>query len=172
MTGTTSHKPLPGPLGRMLAALWIVYGVGVVAIVTSSITSAMTVNHLRGMIQEAKDLPGHRVATMKGTLAAKYCSDQNLKTIVCPDLQAMVDGLVAGDADALVLDGLSLEWFEKTHPNLPISVVGPMFMKRGYGFALPPGSPLRHRVNLSLHKLQESGFQRALHKEYFLQVDE
>jgi hypothetical protein len=53
MTGTTDHKPMFGIYGRILAALWLVMGVGFVAYVTSSITSVMTINSMERRLWQA-----------------------------------------------------------------------------------------------------------------------
>jgi hypothetical protein len=53
ITGTTGHKPMFGIYGRILAALWLVMGVGFVAYVTSSITSVMTINSMERQLWQA-----------------------------------------------------------------------------------------------------------------------
>ncbi len=68
MTGKSSHKGLPGPFGKILAAVWLAFGVGVVAYITSSVTSVMTVNRLHGIINGPQDLPGHHIGAIGGTI--------------------------------------------------------------------------------------------------------
>jgi len=167
MTGKSSHKPLPGPLGRILAGIWLAFGVAVVAYITSSITSVMTVNRLQGSINGPQDLPGHRVGTLAGTLAVQYCHDQNLDTTLFSNLPDMVQALVRRKIDAIVSDAMTLQWYDNSHPELPITEVGPIFMKKGYGIALPLGSTLRHEINRALLQEQESGFVDTLRKHYF-----
>ena len=171
MTGKSTHKGLPGPFGKILAAIWLAFGVGVVAYITSSVTSVMTVNRLHGVINGPQDLPGHHVGTIGGTLSEQYCHDQNLDTSPYPNLPDAVNALVKKEIDAIVFDGLTLQWYDNAHPELPITEVGSLFMKKGYGFALPIGNALRHDINRSLLKQQESGFEETLRKQYFGNIE-
>lgn len=167
MTGKSSHKGIPGPWGRILAAIWIAFGVAVVAYITSSVTSVMTVNKLRGTIRGPQDLPGHRVAAVTGTLGSQYCSEHHLETVVCEDLKDAVQSLLSREVDAVVHDAMTLQWFDSSHPELPITEVGAVFDKKFYGFALPISSSLRHEINKSIQKQNESGFLETLRKHYF-----
>ena len=167
MTGKSTHKGLPGPFGKILAGIWLAFGVGVVAYITSSVTSVMTVNRLKGMIDGPQNLPGHHVGAISGTLAQHYCEDQNLYASLYPNLPDAVTALVHHEIEAIVFDAMTLQWYDNAHPELPITEVGPIFMKKGYGFALPIKSPLRHDINRALLKEQESGFVETLRKHYF-----
>jgi len=75
--------------------------------------------------------------------------------------------LVGRQIDAIVLDAMTLQWYDNSHPELPITEVGPIFEKKSYAFALPIGSPLRHEINKSILKQNESGFLETLRKNYF-----
>jgi polar amino acid transport system substrate-binding protein len=167
MTGKSTHKGLPGPWGRILAAVWIAFGVGVVAYITSSVTSIMTVNSLEGLIKGPRDLPGHKVGIIPGTVGAQYCSEHHLDTASFSNLSEAVSALVEKRIDAIVLDAMTLQWYDNSHPELPITEVGPIFEKKSYAFALPMGSPLRQEINRSLLKQNESGFLETLRKQYF-----
>lgn len=167
MTGKSSHKGLPGPWGRILSGIWIAFGVGVVAYITSTVTSIMTVNRLEGYIKGPQDLPGHRIAVIPGTVGAQYCTDHHLLSSPYPSLSDAVTALVNRQVDAIVMDAMTLQWFDNSHPELPITEVGPVFEKKPYAFALSIGSPLRHDINRSIVKQHESGFIETLRKQYF-----
>jgi ABC-type amino acid transport substrate-binding protein len=167
MTGKSSHKGLPGPWGRVLAGIWIAFGVGVVAYITSSVTSIMTVNRLEGSIRGPQDLPGHRIGVIPGTVGAQYCADRHLLTSPYPSLSDAATALVNRQVDAIVLDAMTLQWYDHSHPELPITEVGSVFDKKPYAFALPIGTPLRHEINRSIVKQNESGFIETLRKQYF-----
>ena len=167
MTGKSSHKGLPGPFGKILAAIWIACGVAVVAYITSSVTSIMTVNRLQGIIHGPQDLQGHKVGAVIGTVANRYCADEHLNTVVFKNLHDAVVALVRKEIDAIVHDAMTLQWYDNDHPELPIAEVGPMFEKRNYGLALSIGNPLRHKINQSILVQNESGFLETLRKHYF-----
>jgi ABC-type amino acid transport substrate-binding protein len=171
MTGKSTHKGLPGPWGKVLAGIWIAFGVGVVAYITSSVTSIMTVNSLEGIIKGPQNLPGHMVGIIPGTVGAQYCLDRHLETASFNTLPEAVNALVGRRIDAIVLDAITLQWYDNSHPELPITEVGPIFERKSYAFALPIGSPLRHEINRSILKQNESGFLETLRKHYFGEID-
>jgi polar amino acid transport system substrate-binding protein len=78
-----------------------------------------------------------------------------------------VDGLQAGKVRAVVASAPLLQYFDATHPKLPITEVGPVFAPYNYGFALAPGSALRQPLNAALLRLQESGVMFDLGQKYF-----
>ena len=82
-----------------------------------------------------------------------------------------MDALVGRRIDAIVLDAITLQWYDNSHPELPITEVGPIFERKSYAFALPIGSPLRHEINRSILKQNESGFLETLRKHYFGEID-
>lgn len=167
MTGKSTHKPLPGPLGKIMAGIWIAFGVGVVAYITSSITSVMTVNRLHSLINGPQDLPGHKVAAIRGTVAESYCRANHLDCLTYDLLPDAVKGLLRHDVDAIVHDSLSLQWYDNSHPELPLTEVGRVFGKKYCAFSLPLGSPLRHPLTEALLKRHESGYCEDLRQRYF-----
>lgn len=167
MTGKSSHKGLPGPWGRVLAGIWIAFGVGVVAYITSSVTSIMTVNSLEGIIRGVQDLPGHKVGIIPGTVGARYCENRHFDTVSYGSLPEAVNALTQKRIDAIIDDAMTLQWYDNAHPELPITEVGPVFEKKSYAFALPIGSPLRHDINRAILMQNESGFLETLRKNYF-----
>ena len=167
MTGKSSHKELPGPWGKVLSGIWIACGVAVVAYITSSVTSVMTFNKLHGIINGPKDLPGHRVAVVRGTVGESYCREARLETRVFETLADAVASLAERRVDAVVYDAMSLQWYDNSHPELPITEVGPVFSKKYCAYALPSGNPLRRDINLALLRRHESGYIEELRKRYF-----
>lgn len=129
-SGKSTHKGLPGPLGKILAGIWLAFGVGIVAYITSSVTSVMTVNRLQGNINGPQDLPSHHVGAIRGILAEKYCQDQHLNTTLYITLPQAVKAMLHHEIDTIVFDALALQWYDNAHPDLPITEVGPIFIKK------------------------------------------
>jgi ABC-type amino acid transport substrate-binding protein len=167
MTGKSSHKPLPGPLGKIMAGIWIAFGVAVVAYITSSVTSVMTVNKLHSIINGPQDLPGHKVAAIRGTVAETYCRNASLEYENYTTLTDAVHALLRHEVEAIVYDAMALQWFDNSHPELPITEVGPIFEKKYCAFALPLGSRLRHDLSTALLQRHESGYCESLRQHYF-----
>ena len=166
-TGKTTHKNLFGWVGRIWSAIWMVIGVGIIAYVTSSITSVMTTTSLTNQIQSLSDLSGKTVGVREGSLAEDYIQELGIQTQSYSDIDAAVKGLTSDDVDALVGDAPVLEYFTHSHPEQPVRVVGNMFHPDKYGFGFPLGSDLLRPITLELLGLREQGNIRELRVKYF-----
>ena len=167
MSGKTKVTTISTWHTKILAAAWLVVGVSIVAYITSTVTSVMTKQALRGSINSVADLDGKTVGVMSESLAAQYCRDNGIAADDFPTLDKAVDALVAGKVAAVISDGLVVEAFDHDHPKLPITEVGPLFEKRRYGIGFPIASELRHRLNIVLTELGELGTVDKLYAKYF-----
>jgi len=167
MSGKTKVTSVSTWHTKVFAAAWLVVGVSIVAYITSSITSVMTKQALRGTINSVADLNGKHVGAVAGTLGEQYCRSSGLESTSYPTLESAVEALVSHEVGAVVADGLALEAYDHANPKLPITEVGPIFDRRRYGIGLPMGSPLRHRLNIALVELTESGTTDKLYTKYF-----
>lgn len=166
-SGRTSHKEIWGWVGRLLASVWMLVGVGVVAYVTSSVTSIMTVNSLRAQIHTVADLSGKLVGTLRGTASEVFVAEMGLNTQPFDSIAEAADALAERRIEAVIADAPILEYFDKTHPKLPITEVGPLFHPEKYGFGVAIGSSLRHPLSQEIVALHESGLLPRLRRKYF-----
>ena len=167
LTGKSTYKGFPGVLGRLMLVVWMLFGLVTVVFLTSSVTAAMTVEKLHNRINGPQDLPGHPVGAIKNGKAVNYLGRHHIEATMYPTLQDAVDGLLRGEVRAVVGSAPLLQYFDSTHPKLPITEVGPVFAPYNYGFALAPGSSLRQPLNAALLRLQESGVLFDLGQKYF-----
>jgi polar amino acid transport system substrate-binding protein len=167
MTGSTSHRNLLGAAGTALGALWLACGVAVVAYVTSSVTSVMTASAITHQINSFNDLRGKHIGAMAGTVGESYCRDAMLDVQSFDTMDQAVDALLKGQIAAIVRDAPVLEWFDNAHPELPVTVVGPVFKSERYGFALPTGSPLTRQISEVILRLKDRGTLDTLRTRYF-----
>ena len=166
-SGSTSHRNLLGWLGRILGALWLACGVAIVAYVTSSITSVMTVATIAHQINNFNDLRGKHVGVLTGSVGESYCRAAMLDVVSFDTMEAAVDALLKGEVSAIVRDAPVLEWYDNAHPELPITEVGPVFKPEKYGFALPTGSPLTRPISEAILRLKDNGVLDTLRDRYF-----
>ncbi|MEJ0015490.1 MAG: transporter substrate-binding domain-containing protein [Acetobacteraceae bacterium] len=166
-SGSTSHRNLFGAFGTALGALWLACGVAVVAYITSSITSVMTASTIAHQINGPADLGGKRVGALIGSVGESYCRAAMLDVQSFDTMEQAVEALLKGQVTAIVRDAPVLEWFDTAHPELPVTVVGPVFKAEKYGFALPSGSPLTRPVSEAILRLKDSGALEALRMRYF-----
>ena len=167
LTGKSVYKGFPGVLGRMVLMLWVLLGVITVAYVTSSITSAMTVERLSNSIESLRDLQNKTVSVIADSPAEEYVKNQGIDEIPAKDIQGAVNTLLSKKADAVVGDAPVLQAFDYNNPRLPLRVVGRVFQVENYGFAMPIGSPLRMPLNRQLVMMQESQQTHAILAGYF-----
>ncbi len=166
-SGSTSHRNLLGTVGRFLGALWLACGVAIVAYVTSSITSVMTASTIAHQINGPADLGGKVVGALKGSTGETFCRDAQLDLQSFATMEEAVDALLKGQITAIVRDAPVLEWYDQAHPELPVTVVGPLFKPEKYGFALPQNSPLTRRISEVLLDLKDRGVLDDLRGKYF-----
>jgi len=167
MSGRTKVTSVSTWHTKVFAAGWLVVGVSIVAYITSTVTSVMTKQALRGSINSVADLNERTVGMVTGTLGEQYCRANGLDVLGYPTLDKAVEALIAHEVGAIVHDGLALEAYDHTHPKLPLTEVGPIFDKRRYGIGLPTGSALRQPLNVALIELSESGTTDTLYTKYF-----
>jgi polar amino acid transport system substrate-binding protein len=167
MNGSTAHRNLLGWGGRILGALWLACGVGVVAYVTSSITSVMTVATITHQINSLSDLGGKHVGVLAGSTGETFCRAAMLDVQSFDTMEQMIDALLKGQVSALVRDAPVLEWYDNAHPELPITEVGPVFMPEKYGFALPTGSTLTRPISEAILRMKDDGTLDRLRTKYF-----
>lgn len=165
-SGKADHKHMFGVAGRVLAALWMVCGVTLVAYVTSSITSVMTTNALTSQIHDFADLDGRTVGVIKGSVGEAYSRDRGLRTIGYDTLPQAVEGLLQREVHALVADGPMLEYYDRTHLELPITEVGSTVRREMLAFALPQGSPLVRPISVDIIAATEDGLIDRLRLKY------
>ncbi|MEO6054522.1 MAG: transporter substrate-binding domain-containing protein, partial [Chthoniobacterales bacterium] len=170
-TGKSVYKGFPGVIGRLTMIIWMVAGVFFVAYITSSITSVMTVQRLKGNINGPDDLAGRTIGDIEGTTSMEYLSEHGIQHIDYKDIPSAVADLVPPKGgtpkiEALIYDAPLLEYYDNQHQKIPITEVGPIFQPENYGFAVRKGSDLREPIDESLLFLLESGFIQKLGEKY------
>jgi len=146
--------------------MWLV-GVVLIAQLTATISSTQTVDRLTSKIRGPADLSGKRIATVQGTVAADYLSEQGLEYVGVGSAEEGCDLVLNGDVQAMVFDAPTLQYLATKRGNGVLRVVGPIFAAQKYGIAVPDESPLRKRINKALLEMYEDGRYRALYNKWF-----
>jgi polar amino acid transport system substrate-binding protein len=154
-------------IGRAIALMWMFSGIIFIAYFTANVTSALTIQRLEGTIQGPSDLPGKRVGTIRGSTASTWLYGNAIRVEEFEQIDEAFARLEAGEIEAIVYDSPVLLYHASHEGAGVVSVVGPVFQKQSYGFALPHESPLRERINNILLKLREDGTYQKLHFKWF-----
>jgi polar amino acid transport system substrate-binding protein len=149
--GAAAGEKVPVTLpGRLLAIMWMVTSVVVIASFTAALTSALTLNQLRGSVHDEADLRYVRAAAVSGTETTEYLDRERIAHQDFPSPEASLLALRKGNIDAVVYDRSILRWLVNKHFSGTLRVLPATFDPQVYAIALPPGSDLRTSINLAL----------------------
>jgi ABC-type amino acid transport substrate-binding protein len=167
VTGKSSYKGFSGVLGRLVLVGWMLASLFVVAYVNGVLISSMTADLVLGRIHGPGDLRNHLIGLVGGSQSEAYAQADNLDYVAYPDLDTAVAMLVRGRVACLIGDAPVLEYYDFTHPRIPIHEEGPIFQPVNYGFAMPQNSPLQEAINVELLHLIEAKYFDTLGAKYF-----
>ncbi|HEX8310358.1 MAG TPA: transporter substrate-binding domain-containing protein [Chthoniobacteraceae bacterium] len=167
ITGGCENKAPLGVIGRVVAIVWMLAGMALVATVTANLASTMTVENLESDIKSMADLQGKEVGTVTGSAAERYLNARGQKVRGYADVEAACRGLSNNETKAVVYDAPILRYYLSENPGTKLQLVGEIFDKQNYGFALQQQSPHRKEVNRALLKLAEEGFFVDLDRKWF-----
>ncbi len=157
-----------GWFGCLLSVLWMIFGVTASAYFTSSIASAMSSSTIqRRDPATLAQLTGQRIAVETGDANQQLLDELGMTTLHFDSLDKCVAALLAGEVDAVVNTGSSLEWYDRAHPELPVRVVGDSFNPMPCGFATSRDNvAFMDRVSVELIWLYETGKIEELRSRY------
>ena len=153
--------------GRILAALAILVSMVFMSYFQATITSALTVQTLKGDINGPEDLAGRKVGTTTGSTAAIYLQTLEVTPTEFSKITEAFTALENKQLDAVVFDAPVLLYYAATKGRNKVQIVGPMLKKENYGILFPRGSALRKPVNEALLILRENGTYDALYAKWF-----
>ncbi len=153
--------------GRLVGVVWMIGGIALTSYVTATLAAAMTVNTLTSDVRGLTDLQGQQVATVTGSSAEEYLKGLKLDVHGFETVAAAMEALKNNDVKGVVYDGPILRYYLSNHPGTDLQLVGTLFEKQAYGFALPIGSPLRKKLNQTLLKQDIQQYREDLDKKWF-----
>jgi polar amino acid transport system substrate-binding protein len=173
LVGGADNKGPVGKGGRIVATIWMFASVIAVSLLTASLSAVLTVNSMPGDINGPDDLYGKATGTIEGSVAETWLKKQvstGGQSIVVksyPGVQPSLQALRSGMVNAIVYDAPILEYYIHSSSAEDLALVGELFERSNYGFAVKTGSPLRERINQAMLRLNEKGFSNALHAKWF-----
>ncbi|WP_395741346.1 transporter substrate-binding domain-containing protein [Prosthecobacter sp.] len=167
LVGGADNKGPVGVGGRIVAIVWMLLSIVLVSLLTASFTTTLTINTLKGDINGPGDLPGRRVATVQGSTTETWLNKRGAKTVPLATVTDCVLALKKGEVAAVVYDAPVLQYEAGKLNDDKLQMVGPVFDRQNYAFALQQDSPLRERLNQALLKLSEQGVGNELRTKFF-----
>jgi len=166
-TGEHGDREAPRVAKRLIVFFMWLVGIVLIAQLTATVTSTQTVDRLNSKIRGPTDLAGKKIATVHGTVAADYLTEEGLLYVDVATAEEGCDLLLEGEVQAMVFDAPTLQYLAAKRGNGVLRVVGPIFASQKYGIAVADGSPLRKRINRALLEMYEDGRYRALYNKWF-----
>lgn len=156
-----------GLSSRIIAFMWIPFGVICVSLFTASVTASLTAQQIQNSINGIDDLRGKNVLTVTGSTSKKYLDEHGIKAEVVGTINAAYPKLESGAYDAVVYDAPALQYYADHQGKDKVVTVGKLLKRESYGLAFPTGSPLREQVNQALLQLQDEGTIDRLNQKWF-----
>jgi polar amino acid transport system substrate-binding protein len=167
-TLTTQAEGMPRQwLARAFSIVWMFAGVVFVASYTAQLTTALTVERIRGAIQGPDDLPGKPVGTLAGTLAVDYLREHRAEVQEFPTTDKLFQGLLDRKVDAAFAAAPLLRYYAAHEGQGRVRLVGPEINVAPASIMVQLNSPLRRQINAALLRLREDGTYQKLYDKWF-----
>ena len=167
ITGGCENKPVETSAGRVVAVVWMLASIVLVAALTGSFSAALTVERIAGTIHGPGDLQGRRVATIANSVGVEAAAEFGAQVKKYPSIGDCFEAVSNGEAEAVVFERHVVEHLVSRGSHPGFSVVGPVFDSFDYGMAVQQESPLRERLNTALLALREDGTLEAIETRWF-----
>ena len=157
----------PVTLGRRIVAImWVLTALIIIAGFMGAIASALTVGELEATVSGPVDLPHIAVGTLPASTSEGYLTDRAIRCRLYRTMPEGLQALVDGKIEAFVYDAPLLQYMANTEFRGAIHVLPQTFERQDYAFALPSGSELREPINRSLLRITTSPEWQAVLQKY------
>jgi polar amino acid transport system substrate-binding protein len=136
--------------GRIVAIVWMIVSIIIIAVFTASVTSALTIKHLQGIVHGVSDLSGVRVGAVAGTSTNDVLARLHIAYREFATPQEGLKALRANRLDAFVYDKPLLAWLIQQNFGSSLELIDTTFSAQEYAFAVPGDSPLEKSINVAL----------------------
>ena len=145
--GDKTPQTLPG---RILAFLWMFFGILLVSAFTGTVASSLTIARLNQSIDRLNDLSRFRNGVMNGSLMQNAMTEAGISARLFPSLEAGLKALEDKEITALVGDAVSLRYLVgKDHPHTLVVDKFPT-SRIAFAMAARPGLANFQDINIAL----------------------
>jgi len=145
--GDTAPKTLGG---RMVALIWMLASVILIASFTAAVTTSFTVGELQGKVRGLSDLPDVRVGSLSKSQALNFLAKRGITVLPFENAEDGLQAIVDKKIDAFVFNEAVLKHLVKTQFSGRVQVLATTFDHYYVSMAVPSGSPLREPLNRAL----------------------
>ncbi len=137
----------------MVALIWMLASVILIASFTAAITASFTVGELKGKVRGLSDLPGVRVGSLTQSESFDFLAKRGIAVLPFENSQDGMQALVDKKIDAFVFNESVLKHLARTEFPGRVHVLAGTFDHYYVSMAVPSGSPLREPLNRALLKI-------------------
>jgi len=167
ITGGCENKVISTVTGRFIAVTWMIGGIVLVALLTSTLTTTMTVDQVTGAVRSPRDLFGKTVACQEGGVVIDAVKEYGGSPVLYPNIETMMAAVSNEDCDALVSESHTLMLaLHASKPN-ELRLIPGIFNSFDFALALPQGSTLREPLNNAILQMRETGILDDLKERWF-----
>lgn len=135
--------------GRIVALLWMLIGLGVVATLTATIVSVVALR-TQATFSFPEDLRGARVGAVGGSRSGDYLREQQIAFESYPTAEEGLRAVNGGEVQFFVHEAAALSYFGDTLFDGRLSVVTAGARPQRYAFALRQDDSLREPINRAI----------------------
>ena len=154
-------------IGRMMAFLVMLIGIGFFGWAIAQLSSAITLQTLQSDITDHWDLRDKLVSTVEGTTSVPALEKLGAVVVPAKTVDIAYEKLLNEEVHAMVFDSPVILYHARQKGAGRVSVVGPLFDIQYYGFLFQQRSELREPVNRALLKLRNNGTYDKLYHKWF-----
>jgi ABC-type amino acid transport substrate-binding protein len=152
--------------GRIVALIWMIFSIILIASFTANITTSLTMRELTGKVRGLDDLYHVRVGSIPGSEGFNYLARQGIAVIPVKDVQEGLQRIAGKEIDALVLNEQVLKYMAKREAPIQMQVLPEIFDEYFVSIALQNKSQLRKPINKALLKFMKTREWTELRNRY------
>ena len=136
--------------GRLVALIWMLASVILIASFTAAVTTSFTVGELKGKVRGLSDLPHVRVGSLSESQALNFLAKRGIAVLPYDNAEDGLQAIVDKKIDAFVFNEAVLKHLARTAFSGRVQVLATSFDHYYVSMAMQSGSPLREPLNRAL----------------------
>jgi polar amino acid transport system substrate-binding protein len=136
--------------GRLVALIWMLASIILIASFTAAITTSFTVVELKGKVRGLSDLHDVRVGSLTQSQSLDFLARRGIAVLPYENAEDGLQAIVDKKIDAFVFNEAVLKHLAKTQFPGRVHILTTTFDHYYVSMAMPSGSPLREPLNRAL----------------------
>jgi len=152
--------------GRIVAIVWMLVSIMLIAGFTGTISATLTAEKLTGKVRGFQDLPYVRVGSVYRSEPERWLVDHGISPTLFSTSKDGLQAIIDKQIDAFVFDEIVLRHLVKVGFTGRVHVLAETFNNYFTCIGLPIGSPLRKPINKVLLQLMETNQWKKIVERY------